>query len=135
MTQHFAAGESAPGLAPKIYVSFLFFIAHLSSSDNIFETETWYFGGNMKVLLGYLYTCWSSEGMDVTRWLTGWMIGHDIFVSSCMFSQLKYDRILGKNLGHDTYGVKSSPWLSTLQGSDPGLAPKTYISFQFEWSI
>ena len=45
MTQHFATRRSKPGLAPEIYVSF-FFVTHLSSSDNIFETETWYFGGN-----------------------------------------------------------------------------------------
>ena len=27
---------------------------HLSGLDNIFETEAWYFWGNMEVLLGYL---------------------------------------------------------------------------------
>ena len=27
---------------------------HLSGYDNIFETEAWYFWGDMKVLLGYL---------------------------------------------------------------------------------
>ena len=27
---------------------------HFSGFDNIFETETWYFWGNMKVLLGHL---------------------------------------------------------------------------------
>ena len=27
---------------------------HLIRFDNIFETEAWYFSGNMKVLLGYL---------------------------------------------------------------------------------
>ena len=27
---------------------------HLSGYDNIFETEAWYFWGNMKVLLGHL---------------------------------------------------------------------------------
>ena len=27
---------------------------HLSGYDNIFETEAWYFWGNMKVLLEYL---------------------------------------------------------------------------------
>ena len=27
---------------------------HLSGNDNIFETEEWYFWGNMKVLLEYL---------------------------------------------------------------------------------
>ena len=27
---------------------------HFSGSDNIFETEAWYFLGNMKLLLGYL---------------------------------------------------------------------------------
>ena len=28
---------------------------HLTSYDNIFETEAWYFWGNMKVLLGHLH--------------------------------------------------------------------------------
>ena len=27
---------------------------HFSGFDNIFEAETWYFWGNMKVLLGHL---------------------------------------------------------------------------------
>ena len=27
---------------------------HFSGLDNMFETETWYFWGNMKVLLGHL---------------------------------------------------------------------------------
>ena len=27
---------------------------HLSGFDNMFETEPWYFWGNMKVLLGHL---------------------------------------------------------------------------------
>ena len=31
-------GRSVPGLSPEIYVTF--FITHLSSHDNIFETET-----------------------------------------------------------------------------------------------
>ena len=34
------------------------------------------------------------------------MIARDIIVSFCIFSQLKYARIFGRNLGHDTYGVK-----------------------------
>ena len=34
----------------------VFFMTHLSSYDNIFEIETCYFGGNMKVLLEHLYT-------------------------------------------------------------------------------
>ena len=29
-------------------------MTHLSGYDNIFETETWYFWGNMKILLGHL---------------------------------------------------------------------------------
>ena len=39
LTQHFAARGYVPGLAPKIYVSFLSFITHLGSSDSIFEAE------------------------------------------------------------------------------------------------
>ena len=34
------------------------------------------------------------------------MIAHNIIVSLCIFSLLMYDRILGKNLEHDKYGVK-----------------------------
>ena len=34
------------------------------------------------------------------------MIARDIIVSFCIPSQLKYARIFGKNLGHDTYEVK-----------------------------
>ena len=34
------------------------------------------------------------------------MIPHNIIISFCIFSLLKYDRIFGKNLEHDTYGVK-----------------------------
>ena len=34
------------------------------------------------------------------------MIARNIIVSFCIFSLLKYDRIFGKNLEDDTYGVK-----------------------------
>ena len=34
------------------------------------------------------------------------MIAHDIIISFYIFSLLKYDRIFGKNLEYDTYGVK-----------------------------
>ena len=34
------------------------------------------------------------------------MIARETIVSFCIFSLLKYDRIFGKNLEHDTYGVK-----------------------------
>ena len=34
------------------------------------------------------------------------MIARKIIVNSCIFSLLKYDRVFGKNLEHDTYGVK-----------------------------
>ena len=37
------------------------------------------------------------------------MIAHNIIVSFCIFSWPKYDRIFGKNLEHDTYGVKWNP--------------------------
>ena len=55
------------------------------------------------------------------------MIAHNIIVSFCIFSLLKYDRIFGKNLEHDTYGVKWSldPALCGVPVSD--LAP--YVSF------
>ena len=51
------------------------------------------------------------------------MIAHNIIVSFCIFSLLKYDMIFGKNLEHDTYGVKWSPWPSTLQGVCSRLGP------------
>ena len=35
---------------------------HLSGYDNIFETEVWYFWGNMKVLLGHLGWGLGTEG-------------------------------------------------------------------------
>ena len=34
------------------------------------------------------------------------MIAHDTIVSFCISSLLKYDRIFGQNLEHDSYGVK-----------------------------
>ena len=34
------------------------------------------------------------------------MIAREIIVSFSIFSLLKYGRIFGKNLEHDTYGVK-----------------------------
>ena len=49
------------------------------------------------------------------------------FISSC---KLKYARIFGINMRHDTYGVKQSPRPSTLQGSDQSLAPEIYVSFR-----
>ena len=45
-------GDSVPGLIPEIYASF--FMTHLSSYNNIFETEA-YFGGNRMVLFWHLY--------------------------------------------------------------------------------
>ena len=42
---------SDPGFAPEIYVSFRFPWNISGGFDNIFETETWYFLGNMRVLL------------------------------------------------------------------------------------
>ena len=61
--------ESLPGLVPKFYIIFVFHMTHLSSY-NIFVTETRYFWGNMKVLLGDLYTHQTSDGADITRQLT-----------------------------------------------------------------
>ena len=34
------------------------------------------------------------------------MIAREIIFSFCIFSLLKYDRILGKNFEHDIYAVK-----------------------------
>ena len=60
------------------------------------------------------------------------MIARNIIVSFCILSLLKYDRIFGKNLEHDTYGVKQSPWPSPLQGSVRGLVPEIYVSFFYD---
>ena len=35
---------------------------HLNSYDNIFETEAWYFWGNMKVFLGHLHWGLGTKG-------------------------------------------------------------------------
>ena len=53
---------------------------------------------------GIYIRSWISEGVDITQRLT--KLAHDIIVSFSIFSLLKYDRIFGKNLEHDTYGVK-----------------------------
>ena len=63
------------------------------------------------------------------------MIARDIIVNFCIFGLLKFDWIFGKNLEHDTYRVKLSPWPSTLQGFIPGLVPEIYVSFSFLWLI
>ena len=48
------------------------FFSSSSFYDNICKTEAWYFGGNIKVLLGDLYTRWTSDGMGITWRLTKW---------------------------------------------------------------
>ena len=48
----------------------LFFMTRLSGYDNVYEVETCYFGGNVKVLLEHLYTRLTSEGVNITRRLT-----------------------------------------------------------------
>ena len=44
----------------------------------------------------------------------------NIIVSFCLFGLLNYDRIFGKNLERDAYGVKRNPWLRTLWGEGGG---------------
>ena len=51
------------------------------------------------------------------------MIAHNIIVSFGIFILLKYDRIFGKNLEHDTYEIKWNPWPKTLQGVCSRLGP------------
>ena len=51
------------------------------------------------------------------------MIAHNIIVSFGIFILLKYDRIVGKNLEHDTYEIKWNPWPKTLQGVCSRLGP------------
>ena len=50
LTQNFAGALTQARLLKFM----LEFVLHFSDFDNIFETETWYFWGNMKVLLGHL---------------------------------------------------------------------------------
>ena len=45
------------------------------------------------------------------------MIAHNIIVSFCTFSLLKYDRIFDNNMEHDIYGLKQSPWPNALQAA------------------
>ena len=59
------------------------------------------------------------------------MIACDIIVSFYIFILVKYDRIFGKNLEHDTYGVKPALEQALCGGSVPGLAPEIYVSFLF----
>ena len=61
-------------------------MTHLNSYNNIFEIEILYFWGNMKVLVGHLYTRWTSKGVDIIRQLTEGMIARDIIFSFCIFS-------------------------------------------------
>ena len=42
-------------------------MTHISGYDNKFETEVFYFGGNMAVFFGHLHTRWTSESVDITR--------------------------------------------------------------------
>ena len=65
------------------------------------------------------------------------MIAHNNIDSFFIFNLLKYDRIFGKNLEHDTYKskIKSLTQYFAAGGSVPGLAPETYVSFLFLWHI
>ena len=63
------------------------------------------------------------------------MMARNIIVSFYIFSLLKYDRIFGKSLKHDTYGEKEVLELALCGGSDPSLAPEIYVSFLFLWRI
>ena len=56
------------------------------------------------------------------------MIARNFVVGFCIFSLLKYDRIFGKNLGHDTYGVKWIFDTALCWGSVQGLIPEIYVS-------
>ena len=53
-----------------------------------------------------------------------------IIVGFQIFKEFKVARIFNKNLGHDNYRIKYSPW-----GFDPNLAPEIYVSFYFPWNI
>ena len=55
------------------------------------------------------------------------MMAHDIIVSLCIFSLLKYNRIFGKNLEHDTFGYNKVLDPGFCGASVPGLAPAIYL--------
>ena len=65
------------------------------------------------------------------------MIAHDIIVTFYIFSLLKYDRIFGKRLEHDTYdwGKIKSLAQHFTGGSIIGFAPEIYVRFLFLWHI
>ena len=48
--------------------------------------------------------------------MTDYMIARDVIVSFYIFRLLKYDRIFGKNLEHDTYGLKNKALELALYG-------------------
>ena len=57
------------------------------------EGPFWAFIHTLNIICGY-YTP------------TNQMIAHNIIISFCILSSLKYDRFFGQNLEHDIYGVK-----------------------------
>ena len=63
------------------------------------------------------------------------MIARDITVSLCILSLLKYDRIFGKNLEHDTLRGNIKSLTQQFAGSVLGLAREIYVSFLFLWLI
>ena len=62
LTQNFAGGQYL--VCSLKFMLVFFFMTHLSSYINLFETET-FLGGNRKVILGHLYTRWTSEDVDI----------------------------------------------------------------------
>ena len=63
------------------------------------------------------------------------MIARDIIISFCIFSVLKYDRTIRKNLEHDTYVVKKAFDPALRGGLVTDLASEIYFSFGFLWHI
>ena len=61
------------------------------------------------------------------------MIAHNIIVSFCIFNLLNYDRIFGKNLEHDTYGLNEILDSGLCGGSD--LVSEIYVSFHETFTL
>ena len=79
-------------------------MTHLSGQYNIIELKHDVFGVMWKCFWGiYTHAEYLREWILHGDWL------NDIpprYYCFCIFGQLNYARILGKNLVHDTYGVK-----------------------------
>ena len=98
-------GGSVPCLVTEIYVSF-----HVAQFFKQHQSSIIVFIKYVKRKHDILGVICSSFGASIHRLnICGngyYTATGEIIVSFCIFSLLKYDRIFGKNLENDTYGVK-----------------------------